>query len=284
MSIYIQKIKSIALPNKYTKWYCNIIQNALDRYIIGISYRKQYARLKLLLDYVEGHHILPQCISTDDQKQDIDNYVILTAKEHFVCHSLLRFMFSEKHIKYKMINAVAKFLQGGVKKTRIISSTQYTIARKCASIATIERQTGKKKGPPTQQTRDNISKGLLNSKKFADAMKNKNYIHSDNTKQKLKKAWEENPIRRANYSEKFKETRKLKPEKFKTFGPGSENPQYGNHNAWDHVNLHKEKCKYCPIVTTLGNLARHHNEKCRFKPPQQTSGNLLEFLEPMISD
>jgi len=42
--------------------------------------------------YVETHHIVPRCLGGKDDK---DNLINLTAKEHFCCHYLLMKMYSK---------------------------------------------------------------------------------------------------------------------------------------------------------------------------------------------
>lgn len=63
-------------PNKYTRWYYQIIDQARFRPITG---------------YTESHHVIPKCIGGKDTK---DNRVILTAREHALCHWLLTKMTS----------------------------------------------------------------------------------------------------------------------------------------------------------------------------------------------
>lgn len=60
------------LYNKYTKWYFSIIGKAILR--------------KDATGYTEVHHIIPKSMGGNNTK---DNLVVLTAKEHFVCHLLL---------------------------------------------------------------------------------------------------------------------------------------------------------------------------------------------------
>ena len=74
MNIYIQRLQSVAIANKYTEWYCAIVQNAITR--------------SNLSGYFERHHILPRCFKLGGEK-DSSNIVALTAREHFICHRLL---------------------------------------------------------------------------------------------------------------------------------------------------------------------------------------------------
>jgi hypothetical protein len=76
------------ISNKYTTWYYNIVNNANGRILPnGI--------------YTESHHIIPKSLSGPNSK---NNLVILTAKEHFICHLLLTKMVHQD-CKKKMIYA-----------------------------------------------------------------------------------------------------------------------------------------------------------------------------------
>jgi len=59
----------------HQKVYENIVQKA-----------KSENRQKGEGTYYEKHHILPRCLGGDNK---MDNLVLLTAKEHFICHKLL---------------------------------------------------------------------------------------------------------------------------------------------------------------------------------------------------
>jgi len=61
----------IPLQNKYTKWYFNIINNRIANPAEG---------------YTERHHIHPESLGGSNAKE---NFVDLTAREHYLCHLLL---------------------------------------------------------------------------------------------------------------------------------------------------------------------------------------------------
>jgi hypothetical protein len=60
------------IDNKYTRWYFNIITRAQSR--------------SAVTQYIEKHHIIPKSLGGDNNPTNI---VLLTAKEHFICHRLL---------------------------------------------------------------------------------------------------------------------------------------------------------------------------------------------------
>lgn len=77
--------------SKYTKWYYDIVSNA-----------KSQGRKKNKETYYERHHIIPKSLGGNDTKE---NLVLLTAREHFICHVLLVKMTFEKN-KMRMAYAL----------------------------------------------------------------------------------------------------------------------------------------------------------------------------------
>lgn len=116
MISYLELIKKIAIPNKYTKYYCNIIEKALLR-----PQDRKY--LKEIYGYVESHHILPKCFGLGGEK-DKNNLVFLTAKEHFVVHLCATKMF-ESSFKNKMIFAFRQLKSSNKYQKRYMNSRLY---------------------------------------------------------------------------------------------------------------------------------------------------------------
>lgn len=85
---------SIFLQNKYSNIYYSIIKNA-----------KSQSRIKQVGDGYQTHHIIPRCMGGTD---DSDNLVVLTYKEHRICHRLLIEM-TEGEYKHKMMYAYLLF-------------------------------------------------------------------------------------------------------------------------------------------------------------------------------
>lgn len=82
------------LNNKYTALYYKIIASAQER-----------NHIKILNDGYQTHHIIPRCFGGTN---DVTNLVVLTYKEHRVCHRLLINMTSSD-AKYKMMYAYKLF-------------------------------------------------------------------------------------------------------------------------------------------------------------------------------
>jgi hypothetical protein len=108
------------LPNKYTRWYFSIINNAKSTRELG---------------YFERHHIIPRCMGGDDKASNI---VKLSAKEHFICHHLLTKMVSNHLILTKLWNAF--FLMHITSKS---NAKRYRLAR-TYEVAKIKMAAGKK--------------------------------------------------------------------------------------------------------------------------------------------
>ena len=99
----------------YKRVYDNIIHKA-----------KSENRKKTKEVYYEKHHIIPRCIGWNDEK---DNAVLLTAKEHFICHMLLCEINDEPKLKYAFW-AMCNQVFGDVKRDYQISSSTYERAKK----------------------------------------------------------------------------------------------------------------------------------------------------------
>jgi hypothetical protein len=119
---------TVFLHNKYSKWYFNIISAAQVR-IEELSYS-------------EKHHILPKSLGGKNNKE---NLVILTAREHFICHQLLIKMVSTTKHKYQMWNAFSCMLyrKNSSQQRYQISSRKFEIIKQAGSQIKSERFSGK---------------------------------------------------------------------------------------------------------------------------------------------
>ncbi|AKF13580.1 MobE homing endonuclease [Sinorhizobium phage phiN3] len=101
--------------SKYTHWYFSIVKSA------ATSDRKKSDD-----QYYENHHIVPKSLGGNNAKS---NLVLLTAREHFLCHWLLTKMVDSIHF-YKMACAFNRMLNSSKKHERNFNSKQYEVARK----------------------------------------------------------------------------------------------------------------------------------------------------------
>lgn len=112
--------------DKYTRWYNQIT----DR-----------ARGRVIADYTESHHIIPESLGGPDTP---DNLVDLTAREHFICHWLLvKMTTGEDH--WKMVNALRmmKAEKPGQKRYHTkITARVYESLKKEYSVLQSERKRG----------------------------------------------------------------------------------------------------------------------------------------------
>ena len=122
----------------YQRIYNQIVTRAKNRKIQG---------------YTERHHIIPKCMGGDNSKS---NLVELTAREHFVCHKLLTFIYPKNQ---KLIYALWVMANGRFKQKSNpykISSRDYEYSKKLF----IKTQTGKKQSKKTIEKRKNTRKKL----------------------------------------------------------------------------------------------------------------------------
>lgn len=123
--------------NKYSKWYFDIIAS------IKNEPRKRLKRTDVNFIYYERHHILPKSIYPEyaNFRKWPGNLVLLTPKEHFICHLLLTKMFIRKDHTIKMECAIAGFQLD--KHNRKLSSKQYDIIKRISSNGISKSKLGK---------------------------------------------------------------------------------------------------------------------------------------------
>jgi hypothetical protein len=107
-----EAFKDYCLVNKYTVWYFSIVDKALAR-----AWTKKTAPV-----YVESHHIVPKSILKNEE------VVLLTAREHFICHLLLPKMLVGKD-RDKMMYALWNISHHmkDLRKLKINSTTYSTL-------------------------------------------------------------------------------------------------------------------------------------------------------------
>lgn len=279
----VNSYMTIFINNKYTKWYNNIISNAMSRISIDTTYH-------------EIHHIIPKsCGGTNSNA----NLVKLTAREHFICHLLLTRML-ENPYKSKMRFAIWMLTNGknSFQQRYKCNSRIYNIVKKEYALATSELHKGKILSQETknkiseshkgkklseehkqkinpagrilsQETKDKISQG---QKGRVGGMSGKS--HSQETKNKISESNKGKIIpsmseeRKQKVSKQFLGTTQSDEHKTKRLQSRQQNGYYKDNAATKKKmsesakNRPKLKC-HCGKECTAPNFVRWHGDNCK---------------------
>lgn len=137
--------------SKYSGWYFSIIEKA----------RAQNRSKKD--GYFENHHIHPECFGGKKTK---DNMVLLTAREHIICHRLLIRMFKPKTKKWtSMVFAFKRMIDAGSKhqgeRQSVINSRHLEERRRLHAEAMRIRMKGKKMPDHVRQAISQANSGRI---------------------------------------------------------------------------------------------------------------------------
>ena len=157
--LYQQPVKgdnsmSIFIQNKYRKIYLKIINRARSEKRVKLSRNHP--------DYIyyENHHILPKVLWP--QFKNLNQYswngILLTMKEHFICHALLP-KFTEGKSRRHMNSALSAFMKMNNPGKSIITARRFEVARKAA----VQAKVGK---PCSEVTKAKIRKSLKGRKQL----------------------------------------------------------------------------------------------------------------------
>ena len=268
---------TIFLNNKYTKYYYDIINRAKTR---------------TLKDYKENHHIIPKCFFVEQSATgwllgdpDDNNTVIITAREHFICHWLLTKMQPTTPQKAQMIYAFNMMSVSGDYQERYntkISSRAYEKNRILLAETISKNNKGKiawNKG--YKETRlevlENVKQAALKrqpqSKESRELQASKTRGQKRTVKQKenhskiLKEYYEEHP--RGPMSADGKRIRSESAMgKAKPSGMGDKlSATIAKQLAeGTHYSQNKKQCPYCPVKASKGKYNKYHGNKCKQSP------------------
>jgi len=144
--------------------------------------------------YYENHHIQPRCLNGGD---DEDNLILLTTKEHFVCHKLLTRIYPNNR---GILTAFHFMVYGQQGQSMNLGARVYEEARELF----IKAQTGRKVSIETK-------------KKMSKSRKGKK--HTEGAKEKMRKA--------AIGRQITEETRKILSESHRGLEPGNKGKKMG---------------------------------------------------------
>lgn len=210
--------RQVFIDNKYTKFYLSIINKATT------EERTKLKRSNPNFVYYERHHIIPRCIGGEDH---VNNLVLLTAREHFLCHWLLTKMVFNGQWIYKLSEAFGA-MSMTKRSLRNLSSKQFEISRRYQGLASSHRNTGVAKSDDHKRKISQANRGFNKGKSFDE-------IHgtekADLIRQKMSNA-ERPPIPEDVIEKRRKSnTGKKRDESFvdqcKIKNKGSGNPQHG---------------------------------------------------------
>ncbi len=256
------------LDNKYTKWYNSIIDKAKSRILCSSI-------------YTEKHHIIPKSMNGSN---DVNNIVILTPREHFVCHLLLTKMVLGAHRRsmwyasYMMCRGTRRYKPNARTyeklKQNMIAANKERPGPNLGRVFSAEARAnmsastkGVPRGPHSAEHIQNMRKPKTEEHKrhLSESRLGKSWGHKHTDDTKLKMSNRKKGIPKEKVKCKFCE-REI--------------------SMLNHVNWHGEKCKhnpnqvlptkpimnsiikcceYCGKETNIGSYTQWHGEKCKFK-------------------
>jgi hypothetical protein len=223
----------------YYKIYESIINNA------KLENRQKLKKTNNSYVYYEKHHILPKCLGGTDAEE---NLVLLTAREHFVCHKLLLRIYP---CNRKIIWAFHMMCRSCNSTQYNSTSRDYDTARILFSKTSVSLETRKKisDNKKGKKLSEEHKKKISNANKGKQAV-NKNVPMSLETKMKM---------REARLGFKFSEET---IEKFRLANTGVKNPMYGKKASKETI----EKLR----KSMLGKNKRPCSEELKIKISQRT--------------
>lgn len=226
----------------YQKIYNQIIERA-----------KNEKRIKYFGIYYESHHIIPKCLGGEGnakQWRTHPNIVLLTAREHFICHWLLHNMYPNVN-ELKMSFWVMCNLKNS-KQQRYIPSSRIIEYSKIKMCETKKGRVGYWKGKKlNDETKEKISKSKKGVK-----------IHSEENKRKVGERSRGNTDRLGKkHTDETKNKMSESNKKRYLLNPGIKNIM---RNKMKDRPQKKIKCPYCNKEG--GNaMNRWHFDNCKFK-------------------
>lgn len=137
--------------------------------------------------YYELHHIIPKCLNGTDEK---DNLILLTAREHLICHKLLCEIYPDNpkliYALWGMMNQKSPNHERDYK----IGAREYERARILIVEILKIKNKGKKRGPMSEEQKQKLSEALKGriiseawKRKLSEAQKGRK--HTLETRQKM---------------------------------------------------------------------------------------------------
>lgn len=232
------------VQNKYYTWYNSIIATANSKN------RSKLTRTDPQYVYYESHHIKPESAFPELAKEK-SNIVLLTAKEHFICHLLLC-KCTTGTLKYKMIDAIIKMQFSKSRGQERYTSKSYAIVKHLMS----DRNSHKFKGIP-KSTNHKQKIGLGNTGKV------RTVEYKDNFTKSVKQAWVDGKY------DKLKQPRteevRAKIRATKAASPYIHTIESKILRAAQTAERHKilKECPYCNKSVSIIAFGHYHGTRCK---------------------
>ncbi len=250
--------------------------------------------------YYEAHHIIPKCMGGEGKESQWKyhpNVVLLTAREHFICHKLLIEIYPKNHSLIWALHRMMFSKKGNVDRDYVPSSRDYENFRIIFSNTVKEQQTGV---PKSSSHRVNLSLSktgtkmpesfVLNLREIMKGENNPNYGNKWTNEMKKessekrkgipnKVVWteemreESSKKRKGIYNgteeskKKISETLTGRKDSDETKKKKSESRrQYFANNP--NTSVGPQKIVVCPHCSKSGgtsNMSRYHFDNCKFK-------------------
>ena len=133
----------------YQRIYEDIISNA------KLKNRKKLNKHKPNYEYFENHHIIPKCLAGTN---DSENLVLLTAREHFICHKLLHLIYPHNTKLTHALHRITFSKMCG----KIVSSRDYEYIKHFAILGINNGMFNKKHGIEAKAKIGNANRGEKN--------------------------------------------------------------------------------------------------------------------------
>ena len=146
----------------HQKVYDNIIEKA-----------RTLNRVRQQKIYYEKHHINPKCLNGTDEKV---NLVLLTAREHFICHMLLCKIYPTNT---KLLYALWRLINSKGKQGYKITSRTYEIIKRDLSLERSKSLKGKQK---SKEHKDKIRNAHYGIRPSIESLKNNSESNKNSQK------------------------------------------------------------------------------------------------------
>lgn len=215
--------------------------------------------------YYERHHIIPKCLNGLDSKE---NLVLLTAREHFVAHKLLHYIYPKNKLLFYSFYMMCYCKNENQQRFNKISSHEYEYL-KIINSKLAYKKFGKENNPLYGKFgKENPNFGIKRSKqtlkKMSESQKGKK--HTKETIEKIRKnkleffKINDSPNKNKPMSElqKIKISNKIKKVWL--------NNDLRNQYIKSAKNRPKIECPWCKKLVDISTAHHHHFEGCVMNP------------------